>query len=150
MWIAGPQEGAVVRGWGGGHFLSLIPEVVLDIVSQAEVSYQASQHHPWAWSWGLGWHSGPWLPGGPCLHTSQFLLSSCCMWGSWREQNPFQRVADGAGLQDTPQAATGARIRGTVKSGRVPRDGGLDQAVARVGWGSLNVLGAGLTGPGDR
>ena len=31
MWIAGPQEGAVVRGWGGGHFLSLIPEVVLDI-----------------------------------------------------------------------------------------------------------------------
>lgn len=38
----------MIRGLDGGHFLSLVPEAVLDVVSQARALCQASQPtKPW-------------------------------------------------------------------------------------------------------
>ena len=43
MWPAGLHGEAAVRGHGGGHFLSLVPDMVPGIASQAGVLLQASQ-----------------------------------------------------------------------------------------------------------
>lgn len=72
-------------GHGGGHFLSLLPDVVPSIASQVGVLLRSARPaKPWhsppspafvgthlreAWSQG---RSMPWLPGGPGFHPSMF------------------------------------------------------------------------------